>query len=123
MSGKFCEQFGRRYLKAVRVRQTTQVEAAFSTWKGASAILTDTYVAGVPGGTGEAFNWQLLPAVRPRPLVLAGGLNSANVARAVAEVRPYAVDVSGGVESAPGIKDAARIQSFIQEVRRGNSHY
>jgi len=53
-------------------------------------------------------------------VVLAGGLNSANVMRAVQAVRPYAVDVSSGVEDAPGIKSAARIGDFVDAVRRAD---
>ena len=70
------------------------------------------------GGTGETFDWSLVPALPATPIVLAGGLTAGNVAEAVRAVRPYAVDVSGGVEEAPGMKDPALIEAFIDEVNR-----
>ena len=83
-------------------------------------MLLDTYVEGVPGGTGEAFDWSLVPQGLSKPIILAGGLTPDNVAAAIARVRPYAVDVSGGVEQGKGIKDPAKIQAFMQAVRRSN---
>ena len=68
-------------------------------YPGAAGILLDTYVEGVPGGTGAAFDWSLVPTDLSKPLVLAGGLTPDNVGRAVEQVKPYAVDVSGGVEA------------------------
>jgi len=81
------------------------------------AILLDAYVEGVPGGTGQAFDWSLIPQGLSKPIILAGGLTPDNVAEAVARVRPYAVDVSGGVEASKGIKDHAKVQAFIKAVR------
>ena len=81
----------------------------------------DAYVPGVPGGTGERFDWKLIPADLPRPLILAGGLTPDNVAEAIASVRPYGVDVSGGVEASRGIKDAAKVAAFIQRVREAGN--
>ncbi|MNN80751.1 N-(5'-phosphoribosyl)anthranilate isomerase [compost metagenome] len=75
-------------------------------------------MAGVPGGTGEAFDWSLVPAHLSKPIILAGGLSPDNVAQAIQQVRPYAVDVSGGVEQAKGIKDPARIEAFIRAVKQ-----
>jgi phosphoribosylanthranilate isomerase len=69
------------------------------------------------GGTGEAFDWNLVPKNLARPLVLSGGLNVSNVGDAVRRLRPYAVDVSSGVELDKGIKDAGRIAAFIHGVR------
>ncbi|MCY1313358.1 N-(5'-phosphoribosyl)anthranilate isomerase [compost metagenome] len=80
-------------------------------------MLLDTYVAGTPGGTGEAFDWSLVPRNAAKPVILAGGLTPENVGDAVRQVRPYAVDVSGGVEASKGIKDAAKIQAFILQAR------
>lgn len=75
------------------------------------------FVAGVPGGTGEIFDWSLIPADLSKPLILAGGLTCENVQQALAEVRPFAVDVSGGVELSKGIKDAASVREFVRLVR------
>ncbi|MNG25697.1 N-(5'-phosphoribosyl)anthranilate isomerase [compost metagenome] len=72
---------------------------------------------GVPGGTGEAFDWALVPQGLGKPIILAGGLTAENVAAAIRQVRPYAVDVSGGVEQGKGIKDPAKIRAFMAAVR------
>lgn len=111
-----CRVYGRPYVKAVRMRETTDLAAVARSYHDAAGLLVDTYVEGVPGGTGRAFDWSRLPSSLGRPLILAGGLTPDNVAEAVGRVRPWAVDVSGGVESAPGVKDAARIEAFIRGV-------
>jgi len=113
-----CVGFNRPYIKALRVRPGDDLEAACQHYAGASGILLDTFVAGVPGGTGEAFDWSLVPAQLSKPIILAGGLSADNVAQAIAQVQPYAVDVSGGVEQTKGIKDAARIEAFMRAVRQ-----
>lgn len=114
----FCSSFGRRWIKAVRVRESSDIENAFLDYRMASGLLVDAWDPEKYGGTGQAFNWSLIPRNRPLPLILAGGLASDNVSRAVAEVRPWAVDVSGGVESSKGIKDVEKITDFINEVHR-----
>lgn len=111
-----CERFGRPYIKALRVRPGVDVRDTARRHGYARALLLDTYRAGRPGGTGESFDWSLIPDDPGLPLILAGGLNGSNVAEAIARVRPYCVDVSGGVESAPGVKDAAKMQAFMREV-------
>ncbi|MBU1330381.1 MAG: phosphoribosylanthranilate isomerase [Gammaproteobacteria bacterium] len=116
-SAEFCGRYGRPYLKALRVKPGDDVAAAMAHYPDAAGILLDTYVAGVPGGTGEAFDWSLVPRDSARPIILAGGLDAASVAAAIAQVRPYGVDVSGGVELSKGIKDAEKIRAFVRAVR------
>ncbi len=111
-----CRRYGRPYIKALRMAPDMDVAAAAARYEDAAGILLDSYQAGVPGGTGRTFPWARVPAL-DRPLILAGGLNPDNVARAIATVQPYAVDVSGGVEREKGIKDAARMADFIARVR------
>ena len=118
-SAEQCEGFGRPYIKALRVRAGDDIVARVADYPGAQGILLDTYVEGVPGGTGEAFDWSLIPQGLSKPLILAGGLRPGNVAAAVAQVRPYAVDVSGGVEASKGIKDAQKVGAFIRAARGG----
>jgi len=108
-----CESYQRPYLKALRVKAGDDVRAEIDSYPSAAGILLDTYVAGVPGGTGEPFDWSLVPADASKPIVLAGGLSPDNVGEAISRVRPYAVDVSGGVEQGKGIKDAEKIRAFI----------
>jgi phosphoribosylanthranilate isomerase len=113
-----CEGWHRPYIKALRVKAGDDIAAAVDAYPSASGVLLDTYVEGVPGGTGEAFDWSLIPQGLSKPLILAGGLTPENVADAVARVKPYAVDVSGGVEATKGIKDHAKIHAFINAVRK-----
>lgn len=115
---EFCQSFPARWIKAIRVRARGDIERAFQTYERASGLLVDAWVADKFGGTGQAFNWDLIPAVRPLPLILAGGLASDNVAGAIEQVRPWGVDVSGGVELEKGIKHAAKMTDFVNEVHR-----
>ena len=112
-----CDGYHRPYIKALRVRPYDDIAAQVALYKNASGVLLDTYVPGIPGGTGEAFDWSLVPDNVGKPVILAGGLTAENVAQAIAQVRPYAVDVSGGVELAKGIKAATKIRAFMQAVR------
>lgn len=112
-----CEGHGRHYIKALRVRPGEDVAAAMAPYAGARGILLDTFVEGVPGGTGASFDWSLVPENAAKPIILAGGLDAGNVATAIRQVRPYAVDVSGGVEASKGIKDAGKIRAFVRAVR------
>ncbi len=117
-SVEYCEQFGRPYLKAIRVQAGTDLVQMANEYGSASAILLDSYQPGVPGGTGKVFDWSLITTIN-KPLILAGGLSVDNVASAIKQVQPYAVDVSGGVEQAKGIKDKQKITAFMQEVANG----
>ncbi len=111
-----CLGHGRPWIKALRMAPEMDVAAEMDRYREAQGILLDAWRPGVPGGTGETFDWRRIPAQRPRPLILAGGLAPENVADAIRTVRPWAVDVSGGVERAKGIKDADRMAAFIREV-------
>jgi phosphoribosylanthranilate isomerase len=114
---EFCEQFSRPYLKALRMHEDLDVDETIGLFNSASGILLDAYTPGVPGGTGETFDWQRVPKDSDRPIILAGGLNPENIRRAVAETSIYGVDVSGGVERGPGLKDAKKIESFIRAAK------
>lgn len=114
----YCGQFGRPYLKAVRVKPGVDLVKYAADFTGARALLLDAYVPGVPGGTGERFDWSLIPPGLASGIVLSGGLNPDNVGEAVEAVRPWAVDVSSGVEAAPGIKDVAKIAAFITRAKQ-----
>lgn len=116
----FCRQFGLPYMKAARVRKGVNLLQYASDYSDAKALLLDAYVDGTHGGTGSAFDWNLIPQELPLPIVLSGGLDPDNVADAVRRVRPWAVDVSSGVEMAKGIKDAAKIVAFITGVRNAD---
>jgi phosphoribosylanthranilate isomerase len=104
----------RPYIRALRAGRDDPGAAAPS----AFALLLDSYVEGVDGGTGRAFDWRLAVGItRQRRLFLAGGLTPANVGSAIDTVRPFAVDVSSGVEKASGGKDPELVRAFIAAVR------
>ena len=114
---EYCARHRRPWIRAVRVRPETDLLAARTEFANGRGLLLDAYRPGVPGGTGETFDWDRIPPQMASGIVLAGGLNPDNVGDAVRSVRPFAVDVSGGVESRKGIKDPAKIKAFIEEVR------
>ena len=114
---EFCDQFGMPYIKVLRMRENVNVIAFSQEYPNAAGILLDTYTE-AGGGSGQTFDWSLIPEDVPVPLILAGGLNPENVASAVETVKPYAVDVSSGVESEPTMKDHKKIEQFIKEVMR-----
>jgi phosphoribosylanthranilate isomerase len=116
----FCRQFRLPYIKAVRVNAGTDLLQYARDYHDAKALLLDAFVEGAHGGTGQSFDWGLIPRTLPVPVVLSGGLDARNVAGAIQQVRPWAVDVSSGVESAPGIKDAGKIAAFVSGVRNAD---
>ena len=113
----YCAQFDKPYMKAVRVKADTDLLKYAADFADASGLLLDAYVPGLPGGTGEAFDWQLVPTNFPKPVVLSGGLTPQTVSAAIQQTRPWAVDVSSGVESAKGIKDQSQIAQFITNAK------
>jgi phosphoribosylanthranilate isomerase len=112
-----CERHGRPYIKAVRVNRDTDLLKYAADFGSARGLLLDAWVAGVAGGTGERFDWDLIPAELPGSIILSGGLTPDNVAAAVQQVRPWAVDVSSGVEVSKGIKDAQKLAQFIAKAK------
>ena len=114
-----CARYGAPYVRAVRMAEGVDLLDCERLFPSAAALLLDT-PSEAYGGSGRAFDWSRIPARRGARVILAGGLNSDNVMRAVQAVRPYAVDVSSGVEEAPGIKSATRIKEFVDAVRRAD---
>lgn len=115
-SPQFCLSMKRRVIKAIRVCSELDVDL-ISAYQGmVSAVLLDTKVEGVHGGTGKVFDWGLALKAKECdiPLILSGGLNPGNIQRAIQTVNPYAVDVSSGVESEPGKKDYQKMGQVVQ---------
>lgn len=112
----FCASFERPWIKAFKVGQGGDLVESLGPYGAAAGWLFDAFDERLVGGTGEPFDWRLLPKDLDRPLILSGGLNVDNVGDAVRRLRPFAVDVSSGVEVGKGIKDAGRIRAFIQGV-------
>mgnify|MGYP000903748999 FL=1 len=115
----YCRQFGRPFLKAVRVCPDIDLPGQIAAFPSAQAILLDAFVEGYGGG-GQAFDWTLVPRELPKPVVLSGGLDANNVGDAIRRVHPAAVDVSSGVESGKGIKDAEKMRAFVIAVHRAD---
>jgi phosphoribosylanthranilate isomerase len=113
----FCGSFGVPFIKAARVRAGLDLIQYAHRYCAARGLLLDAFVDGTHGGTGAAFDWNLIPSGLPLPVILSGGLNPANVGDAIRRISPWAVDVSSGVEASPGIKDPQKIAVFIKEVR------
>lgn len=112
-----CAAGGVPWIKALRVRPGLDLLHCSTAFGGARGLLLDAFQAGVPGGTGQCFDWSLIPSGLSLPLILSGGLDADNIGLAVRSVRPFAVDVSSGVEIDKGIKCADRIRAFVREVR------
>ena len=99
--------------KAIQIRTAADTEK----WIDSSAdmLLFDAYHKDERGGTGEVFDWSSLDAFE-RPFMLAGGIDSTNVARAIRTVRPYGIDTSSGIET-NGVKDDEKITAFTKIVK------
>jgi phosphoribosylanthranilate isomerase len=124
-SPAYCEAFDRPFVKALRVGGAMTAADLLQfrdDFASAKALLLDTLAEGHYGGSGQSFDWSLIPDVMRASIVLSGGLNPSNVRDAVKAIRPWAVDVSSGVESEKGIKDHDKIRQFIQQVRIADHH-
>jgi phosphoribosylanthranilate isomerase len=117
---KYCEQFGRPYVKTARVRPELDLVEFARAYPSARGVLLDAYSESY-GGAGNSFDWSLIPPRLSLPMVLAGGLTVDNVGPAIRWLHPWAVDVSSGVEIAKGIKDAAKIAAFMAAVKRADA--
>lgn len=117
-SAEFCQQFGRPFIKAIRMRDGVELAIELERYQAGRGLLLDTYTPGIPGGTGESFDWDRVPRDLASKVILAGGLTPENIAEAIKQVQPYAVDVSGGVEASKGIKDVAKMAAFFNNVSR-----
>jgi phosphoribosylanthranilate isomerase len=113
----YCDELkrrtGARIIKAARVGSKADIQA-MDAFRRVDFHLLDTRVEGLPGGTGETFDWALTRERRSRvPLILSGGLTADNVGAAIDAVHPWGVDVASGVESGPGVKDPDKVRAFI----------
>ncbi len=120
-------------IKAFRVRdeqwlgEVRDWVAAASAPSNLAAVLLDAYAPDVRGGSGQQFSWDMVADARAAgalagmdPIILAGGLDSSCVSRAIDLVQPWAVDVASGVESSPGVKDLLKVEDFIRATREGD---
>lgn len=113
----WCAQFQRPFLKAIAMGGGAAGLSQLTAYPHAAALLLDGHGLGEAGGSGQTFDWSVMPTDPDVPLILAGGLNPGNVVDALRLARPWAVDVASGVESSPGIKDPRKLAAFIHAVR------
>ena len=117
----YCERFSRPYIKALAMGSLDRdgLVSQAKAFDQARGLLLDSHTQGAAGGTGDAFDWRMIPAL-DKPVILAGGLSTDNVADAVRTVRPWAVDVSSGVEQDKGIKSVDLMSAFMNEVENAD---
>ncbi len=113
-----CKALFPRVIKAFRLKGPEDLSRIEAYRQVVRAILLDTYRPGIPGGTGECFDWHLALSAKPfgLPLILAGGLGPNNVRQAIETVDPYGLDVSSGVEISPGRKDPQKIKALMAQL-------
>lgn len=116
---EYCSALPLKLIKAVRIKEG--MDSSVLKEYPVSAMLFDTFSPSEYGGTGKTFNWDIVGNLGyERPIILAGGLDSSNVASAIGLVKPYAVDVSSAVEIEPGIKNHDKIKNFIKAAKYEN---
>jgi phosphoribosylanthranilate isomerase len=126
-SWEYCRKVVRPVIKAIRIDRQSPEELNADLSSGSRLLptqgfitLLDSRVECKYGGTGENFNWNLAQKVAQGfPVIIAGGLDSKNVARLIKRVAPWGVDVSSGVETG-GVKDTSKIEAFIGAVRKAD---
>lgn len=117
---EFCDIFGLPWIKTISVDEKSNIAQSIALYSNASAYLFDTKKSGSFGGTGEVFDWTLIPKNIGRPFIVAGGLREENVAEAIKIPDLYAVDVCSGVEQEKGKKSKMLMRNFIRKVKRKN---
>ncbi len=119
-SPAYCESFDHGYLKAVAGSSAEAISSAATRYASSRALLLDTAAAGQFGGTGQRFDWSVIPKVSV-PLALAGGITPDNVQEAISTVNPWAIDVSSGVERRKGVKDVEKVSALMAAIAEADS--
>jgi len=116
-SSSFCSQFQMPFIKAIRMREGTNLFRQAEEFYSAAGLLLDSFEEDSYGGTGKSFDWNLIRYNIDLPIILAGGLNKDNVISAIEKTQPYAIDISSGVETIKGIKDIKKTKEIIELVK------
>ncbi len=117
-SAQACGLYNKPYMKAIRMKAGLDIMNIAVQYQDASALLLDAYHPGIKGGSGNQFDWDLIPKKCSLPIVLAGGLHEGNAKQAIETVKPYALDISSGVEAEKGVKDVAKMAAFIYAINK-----
>ena len=112
-----CSQFQMPFIKAIRMREGTNLLKQAEEFSSAAGLLLDSFEEDSYGGTGKSFDWNLIRYNIDLPIILAGGLNKDNVISAIEKTQPYAIDISSGVETEKGIKDIGKTKEIIEIVK------
>ena len=112
-----CSQFQMPFIKAIRMREGTNLLKQAEEFSSAAGLLLDSFEEDSYGGTGKSFDWNLIRDNIDLPIILAGGLNKDNVMSAIEKTQPYAIDISSGVEVDKGIKDIGKTKEIIEIVK------
>ena len=115
---EFCKAFNKPYIKAINVCNQEDLINDLNKYKDSFAYLLDSGDSQNRGGTGETFDWKLIPKDLSNKIIVAGGLDSNNIEVLLSEVSPFGVDVSSGVEHKIGVKDHSKIDNFIKLVKK-----
>ena len=115
---EFCKAFNKPYIKAINVSKQEDLISDLNKYKDSFAYLLDSGDSQNRGGTGETFDWKLIPKDLSNKIIVAGGLDSNNIEVLLSEVSPFGVDVSSGVERKIGVKDHSKIDNFIKLVKK-----
>jgi len=116
-SSSDCSQFQMPFIKAIRMREGTNLLKQAEEFSSAAGLLLDSFEEDSYGGTGKSFDWNLIRDNIDLPIILAGGLNKDNVMSAIEKTQPYAIDISSGVEVDKGIKDIGKTKEIIEIVK------
>lgn len=119
-SPDFCQQFKHPYIKAIHPKSSEHIAQSTVDYARARALLLDTPSDSARGGTGQVFDWRMIPKELPMPYILAGGLNEFNVKEALRMAKPYAIDVCSGIEAMPGVKDHLKMSRLMQVLGETN---
>ena len=112
---QYCQQFKLPIVKVFRVDSSFDV--SILNLFNVSAFLFDAYQKGLPGGTGDSFDWKLVSNLKiETPIILSGGLKSNNIMSGIEAVNPSAIDVNSGVENCPGEKDEMKLGQLFDEI-------
>ncbi|MEE4603966.1 MAG: phosphoribosylanthranilate isomerase [Desulfobacteraceae bacterium] len=121
-SPDLCHELMPSAIKALRIKDASNIQSSLSYQGKVRALLLDTYAKDKAGGTGSTFDWRLAIKIKELgiPIILAGGLDPSNIDSAIRTVKPYAVDVNSGVEECPGKKSPTLMKDLMKKVRRMN---
>tara|TARA_B110000008_G_scaffold100713_1_gene103438 strand:+ start:1094 stop:1717 length:624 start_codon:yes stop_codon:yes gene_type:complete len=109
----FCKQYNLPYIKAISMKSDVDLLECIQEYNSAKALLLDTFSKVARGGSGEVFDWKMIPPNTLKPIIVAGGLTPDNVQTLLEVISPYGVDVSSGIEINKGLKDYKLMKKFI----------